>query len=107
MQLPLNFKGNIIYAPYIPKDGKTVFRWDKTVNEIYSDNQDVEPILNATKNQEIDPVDLLVVGSSPEDGRAPWALFNILTIKLDHIFWYYDGAASFNQSLETSPNSSR
>lgn len=105
-QLPLNFKGNIIYAPYIPNDGKTAFRWDKTVNEIYSDKQDIEPILNATKNQAIDPVDLLVVGSSPEDGRAPWSLFNMLTIKLDHIFWYYDGAASFNQSIETSPNSS-
>ena len=107
MQLPLNFKGNIIQAPYLPIDGKPTFRWDKTVNEIYSDKQDIEPILNATKNQETDPVELLVVGSSPEDGRAPWTLFNILTIKLDRVFWYYEGAASFNQSLETGPAGAR
>lgn len=102
-QLPLNFKGNIISAPYMPKDGKTSFRWDKTVNEINSDKQDIEPILSATKNQEIDPIDLLVVGSAPEDGRATWALYNILTLRLDHVYWYYEGAASFNQALGTTP----
>ncbi|MBK7889861.1 MAG: hypothetical protein IPJ84_03160 [Bdellovibrionales bacterium] len=99
VQVPLKFKGPVINSPYHPKDGKNAFNWDKTVGEINGDRFDVEEILEISRNQEENATDFLVVGASPEDGRVPWALYTLLNLRLRNVYWYYDGANTFNQSL--------
>lgn len=104
-RLPINYKGALVNIPYVPKDGKTAFRWNKSVADVSADKFDLGKILSADELQQAAPVDRLVIGTSAEDGRVPWALYSLLTLRVDRVFWYYEGAASFNQSIKSSANS--